>query len=178
MFHARLVALWFCGWAGVFAAGAATPHRAIMVGGAVLLTGLVGLGILWILSWLTHRTSVYTITTKRVVLQTGIALPVTRNIPFTQIESGALRAFSDDTGDIPLRLRPGVRIAYLQLWPHARPWHVSRTEPMLRSVPEAGTVVRTLAQALVAHAEASEPAMPVRVVARPAQTAPRLVAAE
>jgi hypothetical protein len=177
VFHARLVALWFCAWAAVFAAGASSPASAAITGGAVLLTGAAGLGILWVLSWLTHRTSVYTITDRRVVLHTGIALPVTRNLPFAQIEGGALRAFSDNSGDIPLRLQSGQRIAYLQLWPHARPWHLSRTEPMLRSVPEAEAVVRLLAQALAAHVEESEPLTPV-VVMRPAQAAPRLVAAE
>lgn len=177
VFHARPVALWFVAWAAVFAAGAGSPGRAAMHGGAVLLTGAVALSLLWVLAWLTHRTAVYTITDRRVVLHTGIALPVTRNLPFAEVESGALRAFTDGSGDIPLRLQPGVRIAYLQLWPHVRPWHLSRTEPMLRSVPEAESVARLLAQALVAYAEDSRPAMPV-VVARPAQTAPRLVAAE
>ncbi|MCJ2014993.1 photosynthetic complex putative assembly protein PuhB [Methylobacterium sp. J-076] len=178
VFHARLVALWFCAWASIFAAGAASPARAAMVGGAVLLTGAAALALLWGLAWLTHRTTVYTITDRRIVLHAGIALPVTRNLPFAEVDSASLRTFSDASGDIPLRLRTGQRIAYLQLWPHVRPWHLSRTEPMLRSVPEAESVVRLLAQALVAHAEDAAPAMPVVVVARPAQTAPRLVAAE
>ncbi len=177
VFHARAVTLWFGGWACIFAAGAASPGHGAMVGAAILMTGAVALGLLWGLAWLTHRTSVYTITNRRVVLHTGIALPVTRNLPFAEIETGALRGFTDGDGDIPLRLRPGIRIAYLQLWPHVRPWHLSRTEPMLRSVPEAESVARLLAQALSAFADEADPVMPV-VVARPAQTAPRLVAAE
>lgn len=177
VFHARPVALWFGLWASVFALGAGSPGRAAMLAGATMLTGAAALALLWGLAWLTHRTTVYTVTDRRVVLHTGIALPVTRNLPFAEIESGALRAFTDESGDIPLRLRPGIRIAYLQLWPHVRPWYLSRTEPMLRSVPEAESVTRLLAQALKAYAEDAAPAMPV-VVARPAQTAPRLVAAE
>ena len=177
VFHARPVLLWFGAWSCIFAAGAGSPGHAVTVGAAVLLTGAAGLGLLWGLAWLTHRTSVYTVTNRRVVLHTGIALPVTRNLPFAQIETGALHAYSDGSGDIALRLRPGMRIAYLQLWPHARPWHLSRTEPMLRSVPEAESVARLLAQALLAYADEANPVIPV-VVARPAQTAPRLVAAE
>ena len=177
VFHARPVALWFCGWASVFAAGAGSPGRAAVTAGAVLLTGAAALALLWLLSWLTHRTTVYTITDRRVVLHAGIALPVTHNLPFAQIENGALRGFADGSGDIPLRLQPGLRIAYLQLWPHVRPWHVSRTEPMLRSVPEAESVARLLVQALKAYAEDGEPLVPV-VVARPKPQAPRLVAAE
>ncbi len=153
VFHARLVVLWFGLWATVFAATAGSPGRAAAMGGAILLTGAVGLGLLYLLAYLTHRSTVYTITDRRVVLHAGIALPVTRNLPFAQIESGSLRAYTDESGDIPLRLRPGTRIAYLQLWPHVRPWHLSRTEPMLRSVPEAESVARLLAQALVAYAE-------------------------
>jgi hypothetical protein len=177
VFHARAVILWFVAWACVFAAGAGSPGHGAMVGAAILMTGGAALALLWVLAWLTHRTTVYSVTNRRVVLHMGIALPVTRNLPFAQIETGALHAFSDGSGDIPLRLQPGLRIAYLQLWPHARPWHLSRTEPMLRSVPEAESVARLLAQALIAFADETDPVMPV-VVARPAQTAPRLVAAE
>ena len=35
----------------------------------------------------------------------------------------------------------------LHLWPHARPWRVSRPEPMLRCVPDAAGVAQLLSQA-------------------------------
>jgi hypothetical protein len=177
VFHARAVALWFLAWATVFAAGAGSTSRAAMLAGPILLIGAAALALLWVLAWLTHRTSVYTVTDRRLVLQTGIALPVTRNLPFAQVENAALRAFSDGSGDIPLRLQPGLRIAYLQLWPHARPWRLSRTEPMLRSVPDAESVARLLAEALNAFNEGTERVMPV-IVSRPVPDRPRLVAAE
>jgi hypothetical protein len=44
-------------------------------------------------------------------------------------------------------LLPPDRIALLHLWPHARPWRVSRPEPMLRCVPDAAAVARLLTQA-------------------------------
>ena len=155
-FHARLVMLWFAGAATVLAIGAAAsggPARALAVVGPTLLIGLGALGLLTFLAWLVQRTSVYTLTDRRVVMHVGIALPITLNLPLTRIESADLRLFADGSGDLPLRLPPGERVAYLHLWPHARPWRVSRPEPMLRSVPEARSVAALLAPALAAHAD-------------------------
>ncbi|MCJ2055572.1 PH domain-containing protein [Methylobacterium sp. J-048] len=180
VFHARLVAAWFGASAVAFGVTAGSPVAALATVGPTLLVGGVGLALLWLLAWLTHRTTIYTITNRRLVLQAGIALPVTHNVPFAQIEGAALRAFTDGSGDLPLRLRPGLRIAYLQLWPHARPWRLARTEPMLRSVPDADAVATLLARAIEAHAEASQAVRPV-IVPRPraVQEHPgRLVAAE
>ncbi|CAO4185612.1 photosynthetic complex putative assembly protein PuhB [Methylorubrum aminovorans] len=154
-FHARLVMAWFAGTATVLAVGAAATAglaRALTVAGTTLLIGLVALGLLTFLAWLVHRTTVYTLTDRRMVLHVGIALPITLNLPLTQIESADLRLFSDGSGDIPLQLPPGERVAYLHLWPHARPWRVSRPEPMLRSVPDARSVAALLAPALAAQA--------------------------
>ncbi|MDV2983630.1 UNVERIFIED_CONTAM: photosynthetic complex putative assembly protein PuhB [Methylobacteriaceae bacterium AG10] len=156
VFHARLVMLWFAGTAAVLAVGAAAgggPVRALAVAGPTLLIGLGALGLLTLLAWLVHRTTVYTLTDHRMVLHVGIALPITLNLPLTRIEAADLRLFSDGSGDIPLRLPPSERVAYLHLWPHARPWRVSRPEPMLRSVPEAQEVAALLAPALAARAD-------------------------
>jgi hypothetical protein len=178
VFHARLVIAWFALCALAFGLAAGAPGAALKIIGPTLMVGAVGLALLWLLAWLTHRTTIYTITNRRIVLQAGIALPVTHNLPFAQIESASLRAFTDGSGDVPLQLQPGLRIAYLQLWPHARPWRLARTEPMLRSVPEAEAAAVLLAQALAAHADGAAP--PVRVARMgPANENPgRLVAAE
>ncbi|MDP4003802.1 photosynthetic complex putative assembly protein PuhB [Methylobacterium sp. NEAU K] len=181
VFHARVVTAWFAVCALAFGLAAGSPGAALATVGPTLLVGAGAVALLWLLAWLTHRTTVYTVTNRRIVLHAGIALPVTHNLPFAQVEGAALRPFTDGSGDLPLRLRPGLRIAYLQLWPHARPWRLSRTEPMLRSVPEADAVSGILVRALEAHADASETALPV-IVPRPraaAQENPgRLVAAE
>ncbi|MDP4025425.1 photosynthetic complex putative assembly protein PuhB [Methylobacterium sp. NEAU 140] len=179
VFHARLVVLWFAACALAVASTAGSVQRALMLAGPTVLVGAAAVALLWLLAYLTHRSTVYTITDRRVVLQVGIALPVTHNLPFAQIENAGFRAFTDGSGDLPLRLQPGLRVAYLQLWPHARPWRLSRTEPMLRSVPEADTVARLLARALEAHADgAMAPVVVAR--ARPAgeENPGRLMAAE
>lgn len=183
VFHAPLAGLWFgaCG-VGVLAV-AENP-----AGTAAVLAGVLGLALalLGILAYAAHRTTLYTVTNRRLVLQIGIALPVTYNLPFGQVESADLRPFADGSGDLPLRLKPAARIAYLQLWPHARPWRVTRPEPMLRSVPgateAAAILARALAEARDAQARAGAPGIQVDlpvIVARPGRAAPgRLVAAE
>ncbi|MEH3116974.1 MAG: photosynthetic complex putative assembly protein PuhB [Methylorubrum populi] len=180
-FHARLVMLWFAGAAALLALGAAAsegPARALAVAGPTLLVGLGALGLLTVLAWLVHRTTVYTLTDRRVVMHVGIALPITLNLPHVRIESADLRLFADGSGDIPLRLPPGERVAYLHLWPHARPWRVSRPEPMLRSVPDARGVAALVARALAARAEGpARTGEPMAIaVERPVATAGRLAA--
>ncbi|MFM9927322.1 photosynthetic complex putative assembly protein PuhB [Variovorax sp. H27-G14] len=107
---------------------------------------LVGLG------WLSARTSVYTITDRRIVMRVGIVLTVTFNLPYSAIDSASLHANADGTGDVALALRDDAQIAYVHLWPHARPWHVKRTQPMLRALPNAREVAALLAGALAASA--------------------------
>ena len=51
------------------------------------------------------------------------------------------------TGDLPLTLLGPDRIAFLHLWPHARPWRLGKPEPMLRCVPQAALVARVLTEA-------------------------------
>lgn len=185
VFHAPLAGLWFAACGVGVVAVAETP-----AGTAAALAGVLGvaLALLGALAFAAHRTTLYTVTNRRLVLQIGIALPVTYNLPFGQVESAELRLFGDGSGDLPLRLKPAARIAYLQLWPHARPWRVSRPEPMLRSVPGAAEAAAILARALAEarDAEARAGAMPGNapahtpvIVARPGRAAPgRLVAAE
>ena len=72
---------------------------------------------------LSARTTVYTITSKRLVMRVGMALPVTINLPFNQIDGASLRLFANGSGDIPLKVTAKERVAYLLLWPHARPFH-------------------------------------------------------
>jgi len=112
--------------------------------------GLAAIAILMLLAYLTQRTTVYTVTSQRVVMRFGVALPMTVNLPFRAIGSASLNLRSDGTGDIPLSLLSGNRVAYLMMWPHTRPWRVSKPEPMLRAVRDANNVAEILADALAA----------------------------
>jgi hypothetical protein len=104
--------------------------------------------ILGLYAWFAARSSIYTITNRRVVLRFGVALPMTLNVPFAMIGNAALKSYRDGTGDIPLTLTGSERISYIALWPHARPWRMTKPEPMLRAVPDAAQVAKVLAQAL------------------------------
>ena len=154
-FHGRLVAAWFGATAlllGLLAAADGSTARAVAVAGPTVAIGLAALALIAGLGWLVHRTTTYTLTDRRLVMQVGIALPITLNLPFALIEGAGLKPFADGSGDIPLQLRKGERVAYLHLWPHARPWRVTQPEPMLRSVPDAERVAAMLARAFAARA--------------------------
>lgn len=125
---------------------------------------VLGLGLILTLAWLMARSTVYTITNRRVVMRVGVVLSITFNLPFAQIASAGFRA-RGKAGDIVLSLAGSDRIAYLHLWPHVRPWQLKRTEPMLRALADAKTVAQTLATALT-QAEAARSALPVRAVGR------------
>jgi hypothetical protein len=133
--------------------GSLTDIAAAVATFAVLAAG--ALSLLSLIAWGVARTTVYTITNRRVVMRIGIALPVTFNLPYKQIDGAALRPYEDGTGDIPLQLREGTRLAYLVLWPHARPWRFTRPEPMLRCVPNAAATAQLLSEALAASLAAS-----------------------
>ncbi len=123
------------------------------VGWVSVLAGIC-IGILCLLAWGTARTTIYTITNKRVIMRYGMALTLAMNIPFRIIESAALKLYGSGHGDLPLTLLPGEKIAYLMLWPHARPWHMKQPQPMLRCIPDARAVSDILGRALALAASA------------------------
>lgn len=109
---------------------------------ATLLAILYGVAV-----WMA-RSTIYTITSQRVVMRFGIVLPMSINLPFVRIERAALKSHGDDSGDIPLALKGSDRFAWLHLWPHARPWRIRKSEPMLRDLEDAENVAALLATAM------------------------------
>jgi hypothetical protein len=162
--HVRKLALYFVAMLAWRVASAtsdgATLGSALLGSAAMAGLALVALGTLTLLAWLMSHTSMYTITDKRLVMRVGIVLTVTFNIPFTHIQSAALRPRGAGVGDIVLSLAGTDQIAYVHLWPHARPWRLKRTEPMLRALPNARQVAQLLAQALATSAGQTRPMLP------------------
>lgn len=151
-FHVRETLIWF-GAVFVVRAGLSIWHGAAV--GSALRSELwivpvcaLSCAILSGLAFAAARTTIYTITDRRIVLRTGIALPTTINLPFAQIAGANLRLFDNGAGDIAVSFTNRTRLAWLVLWPHIRPWRVSSPEPMLRSVPHAAQVANLLSQAL------------------------------
>ncbi|MFM9852907.1 MAG: photosynthetic complex putative assembly protein PuhB [Sphingomonadaceae bacterium] len=116
--------------------------------GLTLAGATLGLLLMAGLSWLSARTTVYTITNKRVVLRFGMALPKCVNLPFAAIGAASVAVRGGGEGDIPLEIADRHIIGYIQFWPHARPWYINRPQPMLRSVPDAAHVAALLGAAL------------------------------
>ena len=154
VFHIRKVTIYFgilVAWQGLTAVwdgeGLAAAASAML---GVLPIAVAGLAVLAGLAALYARTTIYTITNKRVVLRFGIALPMSVNFPFRLVEGAALRDCSDGTGDIPLSLKGRDRVAYLVLWPFARPGRYRNPQPMLRALPDARSAAGILSAALKA----------------------------
>jgi hypothetical protein len=121
---------------------------AISAAAVLLLVGSVGIGILALLAGAVAKTSVYSITSRRLVLRVGVALPITINIPFTAIAGASLRNRKDGHGDIVMELLPSHRISWIALWPHCAGWSFGRPKPMLRGVANAASVARILGEAV------------------------------
>lgn len=151
-FHVRKVAFYFTiltAWRGaIIHADGASTFDAVLAASLVAALGIAAVGVLTTLAWLYGRSTIYSITNKRVVLRYGVALPMALNIPFTVIASAAVARQARGTADIPLVLNDETRIAYLHLWPNARPWHVKHPQPMLSAVPDGMRVAEILGRAL------------------------------
>ena len=128
VFHIRIAALYLLAltaWRADWYVQHDDMRGAIVATLSLLPIALAGLGLLAFLSRLVSRTSLYTITNRRIVMRVGVALPTAGN-----------------------------RVAYSGLWPHVRPWELRRPQPMLRDIPRAVQVSETLRQALIAAAPA------------------------
>ena len=164
VFHVRAVGCYFAaltlvdmaivrlheggGWPVVQAA-----KPTVLTGGACLL-------ILLALAWATRRTTRYVLTTRRIVMQFGIALPATLVLPLHQIAASSARVRGDHTGDIALRVKPGGEVSFAKLWPHVRPWRFRRPEPMLRDIARVAVVAPLVCRALAASADAASATAP------------------
>ena len=149
-FHTRLVAGYFallCAWAVASAAYGGIASTADLAG--VMMTailGIVGLALLHLLAWGSARTTIYTLTNRRIVLRIGIAVPKCVNLPLSSIRSVGLAEHADGSGDLPLALAGAARLGYLALWPHARPWEIVSPQPMLRAVPAGARIAAMVAR--------------------------------
>lgn len=101
---------------------------------------LTGLLCVWTLAWMTARTTVYTITNKRIVMRLGIVLTVSFNLPLKRIAAADVRSLEGGFGDISLALQGDDRIAWVHLWPSVRPWHINQPQPTLRAIADVQAV--------------------------------------
>ncbi|WP_291295300.1 photosynthetic complex putative assembly protein PuhB [Elioraea sp.] len=159
--HVRSIAFYFAAlaaWRGTaLALDGASATEILLGAGLLVVLGAIAIAPLALFAWASARSTIYTITNRRVVIRAGVALPTSVNVPFAAIQAAGLKLHGEGIGDIALRLVPDQKIAYLFLWPHVRPWHFSRPEPTLRCVADAEAVAQVLGRALAGAAS-----LPVR----------------
>lgn len=100
-------------------------------------------------AWAYSRNTVYTITNKRVVIQSGLAFTTAINLPFKSLDSADMKTFNDGSGDIELTMS-GPRILYSMIWPNNRLFAVKRPRPVLWALAEPQRVADILGGALAA----------------------------
>jgi hypothetical protein len=152
-FHIKKLAIYFAVLIGACAWPALEEGAGVM---AVLLSikwiaplALIGLGSVWLMAYMTSRTTVYTLTNKRVVMRLGIVFTVSFNFPLKQVASADIRTLQNGFGDITLALKGSDRIAWIHLWPSVRPWKINKPEPTLRAVPAVQEVSVKLREAWI-----------------------------
>lgn len=132
------------------------PMTSLSTAVAVIPLALIAIAILGALAWVNSRSTVYTITDKRVVMRFGAALTKAINIPFKIIDSASADVKSNGAGTVAVKLTVPNKIPLLLLWPHRKPHTFRRPEPAFRSIKDAATCAPILAEALrVAHAQSS-----------------------
>ncbi|MEL6290077.1 MAG: photosynthetic complex putative assembly protein PuhB, partial [Pseudomonadota bacterium] len=106
----------------------------VLDSGLVILLGaaIVALGLLSVLAWGYARTTAYTLTDARLVIRSGIALPVSFNLPLAHLTGADVKRYRDGSGTIAVQIDDTAHLAYPHLWPSVRPWRFRHPEPALR----------------------------------------------
>jgi Bacterial PH domain len=151
-FHVRKVAAYFA--ALILGQGAwKLAYGAAIADALQAVPKLAGLGalacaILLAIAYASAHTTHYTLTSKRVLLKVGIALPVIINLPLRQIDGVSFAETGKGCGTVCFKTGGNGRLAYLLLWPHAKPWHLTKPQPAFRDVPQVEEVASRLALTL------------------------------
>lgn len=174
-FHIRTVAAYF----GLLVAIAVVNFARTGSPTGVIITGCMGIfvvSLLTAIAWGAARSTIYTLTNRRIVLRIGMALPKCINLPLSLVGSVDLQQHSDGSGDLPIALTARQPMGYAVLWPHARPWYLKDPQPMLRAVPDVDKVAAMIARACLA-AHPSGNIVPIESAVRPEADFGKAVAA-
>ncbi|MDG1341090.1 MAG: photosynthetic complex putative assembly protein PuhB [Paracoccaceae bacterium] len=149
---------WSLNWVlGYFVALAAI--RVIMVSPDMSLTAAMAQGIPFLfaggivaliligLATVQARSTVYTLTNKRACMRIGAALSMTLNLPYVCIGNANVAVRPSGLGTLTFELIGETRLSFLMTWPHVRPWHMRRTQPAFRAIPDAARVAAIFAEA-------------------------------
>ncbi len=147
-FRTYWVAFYFAVLVGVCLVTDRPGTAAIMAG-----AGVVTLAILYLLAWLSARSTLYILTDVRVIMRIGMAIETRINVPLKQVIAAHLHPSSKGHGDIALEVAGDRLLGVVLLWPHVRPWHINRPQPMLRGIPDVARVAQLMADARALYGE-------------------------
>lgn len=112
-----------------------------------LIGGAVAAMIIYGLAYVQAKSTVYTLTNKRAAMRIGAALTMTLNLPYICIGNAQAAVRKSGVGTITFEMIGDTRLSYLMTWPHVRPWHMTRTQPAFRAIPDAAKVAQLFADA-------------------------------
>ena len=125
--------------------------------------------VLVLLAWLarSYAASVmYTLTSERLVIRSGVALPMMVNIPIEQITAADMRVYRDGTGDIVLTPIADRKLHWVLLWPNVSAGYSRPIRPLLRGLAEPHRAADAFAAVASQHYRVTageQVAVPVRV---------------
>ncbi len=114
------------------------------------IAGMFVSGFMLSFAWLTERNTWFAITSRRVVMRTGIALTVTINIPLKVITAANVRRRPDGSGELAFPIDESARLSLFQLWPFWKPWAINRPVAQFRAIRPIDAPAKALQQALEA----------------------------
>ena len=155
-FHVRKIAIYFFVLVCLSLFGEGSFLGALPSIKMLLLVASIALVLLACLAFFFSYTTVYTVTNRRIVLRIGIAVQMMINIPWEKVDSVGINEFSNGTGDILIETNSTERMSYIILWPHVRPWHFRRAQPLLRSLPDASKAGAHISAMLKQHLSADQ----------------------
>lgn len=142
-------------WRVGVSSATAPMGEAALHGVPFVLAGAAAAGLILLMATVQARSTIYTLTNKRVALRIGAALTMTLNLPYVCIANANAQIGKKGFGTVAFDLMGETRLSYLMTWPHTRPWRMARTQPALRAIPEAAKVAQIFAQA--AETRVSQP---------------------
>jgi hypothetical protein len=135
-----------------------TPSELLFSSGALAIMAALAIALLEAFAWGVQKTTMYTITNKRVVMRIGVALSATFNLPFTRIVSADMREGKDGVGDIALTLAPGDKLSWLVFWPHVRGFRKGALMPQMICLEDVAIAGNVLSAALAGSRRSDAPA--------------------
>mgnify|MGYP001800257147 CR=1 FL=1 len=129
--------------------------EAMLHGVPFVVAGVLATLIILALAAVQARSTIYTLTNKRVAMRIGAALTMTLNLPYVCIANADVQKRRDGYGTLSFELMGDTRLSYLMSWPHTRPWRFAKTQPALRAIPDVARVAAIFAEA--AETRVSQP---------------------